>query len=59
MRGRSLRGHTGRHRHIDTATAYGNETAVGTAIRRAVADGICMRAKHFEPSFVRMCLGKD
>ncbi|MDO4806465.1 MAG: hypothetical protein Q4A07_04375 [Coriobacteriales bacterium] len=70
------------YRLIDTATAYGNEEAVGAAVRRAIADGICTRegieltaeematisshdmgysgsrAKHFDPSFVRMCLGK-
>ena len=31
------------YRLIDTAAAYLNEEAVGTAIRRAIADGICTR----------------
>ncbi len=31
------------YRLIDTATAYTNEDAVGNALKRAIADGICQR----------------
>ena len=31
------------YRLIDTATAYGNEAAVGKAVARAIADGITTR----------------
>ena len=31
------------YRLIDTATAYGNEEAVGKAVARAIADGITTR----------------
>lgn len=35
------------YRLIDTAAAYANEEAVGAAIRRAIADGICTREELF------------
>ena len=35
------------YRLIDTAAAYLNEEAVGAAIRRAIADGICTREELF------------
>ena len=35
------------YRLIDTAAAYANEEAVGTAISRAIADGICTRDELF------------
>ena len=35
------------YRLIDTAAAYANEEAVGAAVRRAVADGICTREELF------------
>jgi diketogulonate reductase-like aldo/keto reductase len=38
------------YRLIDTATAYSNETAVGAACRRAIADGICAREDLFVTS---------
>ena len=38
------------YRLIDTATAYHNEEAVGAAVRRAIADGICTREELFVTS---------
>ena len=38
------------YRLIDTATAYGNEEAVGAAVRRAIAEGICTREELFVTS---------
>ena len=38
------------YRLIDTATAYNNEEAVGAAVRRAIADGICTREELFVTS---------
>ncbi|MBR2684012.1 MAG: aldo/keto reductase, partial [Atopobiaceae bacterium] len=38
------------YRLIDTATAYRNEEAVGAAVRRAIADGICDREELFVTS---------
>lgn len=38
------------YRLIDTATAYHNEEAVGAAVRRAIADGICTREDLFVTS---------
>ena len=38
------------YRLIDTATAYANEEAVGAAVRRAIADGICTREDLFVTS---------
>lgn len=38
------------YRLIDTATAYHNEEAVGAAVRRAIADGICAREDLFVTS---------
>lgn len=38
------------YRLIDTATAYKNEEAVGAAVRRAIADGICTREELFVTS---------
>lgn len=38
------------YRLIDTATAYANEEAVGAAVRRAIADGICTREELFVTS---------
>ena len=35
------------YRLIDTATAYGNEEAVGKAVARAIADGITTREELF------------
>ena len=35
------------YRLIDTATAYGNEAAVGKAVARAIADGITTREELF------------
>ncbi|MBO6047840.1 MAG: aldo/keto reductase [Erysipelotrichaceae bacterium] len=35
------------YRLIDTAAAYTNEDAVGQAVRRAIADGICTREELF------------
>lgn len=35
------------YRLIDTAAAYANEEAVGKAVRRAIADGICTREELF------------
>ena len=35
------------YRLIDTAKYYGNESAVGNAIRRAIKDGICKREEIF------------
>ncbi len=35
------------YRLIDTAAIYGNEVAVGKAIRRAIADGLCTREDLF------------
>ena len=37
----------------DTATAYHNEEAVGAAVRRAIADGICTREDLFVTSKLR------
>lgn len=70
------------YRLIDTAAVYGNEDAVGDAIREAIATGLCIAiwdfsltdnemaqinaldlgyvgeaVKHFNPEFVRGCLG--
>lgn len=38
------------YRLIDTAAAYTNEDAVGAAVRRAIADGICTREELFVTS---------
>ncbi len=38
------------YRLIDTATAYHNEEAVGAAVRRAIADGLCTREELFVTS---------
>lgn len=38
------------YRLIDTATAYRNEEAVGAAVRRAIADGLCTRGELFVTS---------
>lgn len=38
------------YRLVDTATAYKNEEAVGAAVRRAIADGICTREELFVTS---------
>ena len=38
------------YRLIDTATVYKNEEAVGAAVRRAIADGICTREELFVTS---------
>src|SRR5690242_1512517 len=35
------------YRHVDTASLYGNETEVGTALRRAVAAGLVRRDEVF------------
>lgn len=35
------------YRLIDTATSYGNEEAVGKAVKRAIADGLCTREDLF------------
>ena len=35
------------YRLIDTAAAYGNEDAVGEAVREAVAEGLCTREELF------------
>lgn len=35
------------YRLIDTAASYGNEEAVGKAVKRAIADGICTREDLF------------
>lgn len=35
------------YRLIDTAAAYGNEDAVGDAVRKAIADGLCTREDLF------------
>lgn len=35
------------YRLIDTAAAYTNEDAVGAAVKRAIADGLCTREDLF------------
>ncbi len=35
------------YRLIDTAAVYGNEDAVGDAVREAIAEGICTREELF------------
>lgn len=35
------------YRLIDTAASYGNEEAVGKAVKRAIADGLCTREELF------------
>ena len=47
------------YRLIDTATAYQNEEAVGAAVRRAVADGICTREELFVTSKLWVTEMKD
>src|SRR4051794_31585916 len=35
------------YRHVDTAAMYGNETEVGNALKRAIAEGVVRRDEVF------------
>lgn len=47
------------YRLIDTAASYGNEDAVGDAVRQAIADGICTREELFITSKLWVADMKD